>query len=161
MYNRLCPHSCLIFFSAVILLSRFSSFTSNLCVMDRPLLRRVSARGCCSYSALKAWLPILSWLPKYNLKWLQMDLLAGLTVGLTTVPQALAYAEVAGLPVQVKVQLQICNNKENTFLSGGELWLLMKTFISYSSVYVNAFLSIVWALFCLHGGIHLHSPGDL
>uniref|UniRef100_A0A3Q1J159 Sodium-independent sulfate anion transporter n=1 Tax=Anabas testudineus TaxID=64144 RepID=A0A3Q1J159_ANATE len=47
-----------------------------------------------------AWLPILSWLPKYNLRWLQMDLLAGLTVGLTTVPQALAYAEVAGLPVQ-------------------------------------------------------------
>lgn len=30
-----------------------------------------------------------------------MDLLAGLTVGLTAVPQALAYAEVAGLPVQV------------------------------------------------------------
>uniref|UniRef100_A0AAQ5ZF95 Sodium-independent sulfate anion transporter n=1 Tax=Amphiprion ocellaris TaxID=80972 RepID=A0AAQ5ZF95_AMPOC len=59
-----------------------------------------SARGCCSYSTLKAWLPILSWLPKYKLKWLQMDVLAGLTVGLTTVPQALAYAEVAGLPVQ-------------------------------------------------------------
>ncbi|XP_026215718.1 LOW QUALITY PROTEIN: sodium-independent sulfate anion transporter [Anabas testudineus] len=68
--------------------------------MDQLLLRRVSARGCCSYSTLKAWLPILSWLPKYNLRWLQMDLLAGLTVGLTTVPQALAYAEVAGLPVQ-------------------------------------------------------------
>uniref|UniRef100_A0AAQ6A967 Sodium-independent sulfate anion transporter n=1 Tax=Amphiprion ocellaris TaxID=80972 RepID=A0AAQ6A967_AMPOC len=57
-------------------------------------------QGCCSYSTLKAWLPILSWLPKYKLKWLQMDVLAGLTVGLTTVPQALAYAEVAGLPVQ-------------------------------------------------------------
>uniref|UniRef100_UPI0037E82B31 sodium-independent sulfate anion transporter n=1 Tax=Semicossyphus pulcher TaxID=241346 RepID=UPI0037E82B31 len=70
--------------------------------MDQPLLRRESdgRRGCCSYSTLKAWLPILSWLPRYNLKWLQMDLLAGLTVGLTTVPQALAYAEVAGLPVQ-------------------------------------------------------------
>ncbi|XP_040001859.1 sodium-independent sulfate anion transporter [Xiphias gladius] len=68
--------------------------------MERPLLRRVSAWGCCSYNALKAWLPILSWLPRYKLKWLQMDLLAGLTVGLTTVPQALAYAEVAGLPVQ-------------------------------------------------------------
>uniref|UniRef100_A0AAQ5YLZ9 Sodium-independent sulfate anion transporter n=1 Tax=Amphiprion ocellaris TaxID=80972 RepID=A0AAQ5YLZ9_AMPOC len=61
---------------------------------------RSSSRGCCSYSTLKAWLPILSWLPKYKLKWLQMDVLAGLTVGLTTVPQALAYAEVAGLPVQ-------------------------------------------------------------
>ncbi|XP_038594152.1 sodium-independent sulfate anion transporter [Micropterus salmoides] len=68
--------------------------------MDRPLLGRGSARRCCSYSTLKAWLPILSWLPSYKLKWLQMDLLAGLTVGLTTVPQALAYAEVAGLPVQ-------------------------------------------------------------
>ncbi|KAK2919289.1 sodium-independent sulfate anion transporter [Channa argus] len=68
--------------------------------MDRPLLGQVSTQGCCSYSTLKAWLPILSWLPRYNWKWLQMDLLAGLTVGLTTVPQALAYAEVAGLPVQ-------------------------------------------------------------
>ncbi|XP_022063682.2 sodium-independent sulfate anion transporter [Acanthochromis polyacanthus] len=68
--------------------------------MDQPLLRGESARGCCSYSTLKAWLPILSWLPKYKLKWLQMDVLAGLTVGLTAVPQALAYAEVAGLPVQ-------------------------------------------------------------
>uniref|UniRef100_A0A665UT23 Sodium-independent sulfate anion transporter n=1 Tax=Echeneis naucrates TaxID=173247 RepID=A0A665UT23_ECHNA len=54
----------------------------------------------CDTDALRAWLPFLSWLPSYNLRWLQMDLLAGLTVGLTTVPQALAYAEVAGLPVQ-------------------------------------------------------------
>ncbi|KAM8880258.1 sodium-independent sulfate anion transporter isoform 1-T2 [Spinachia spinachia] len=68
--------------------------------MDQPLLDRLSAWGCCSCSTLKAWLPILTWMPKYKLKWLQMDLLAGLTVGLTTVPQALAYAEVAGLPVQ-------------------------------------------------------------
>uniref|UniRef100_A0A669CKD4 Sodium-independent sulfate anion transporter n=1 Tax=Oreochromis niloticus TaxID=8128 RepID=A0A669CKD4_ORENI len=70
----------------------------HLC--GRRLMRRQSARRCCSYNTLKAWLPILSWLPKYNLKWLKMDVLAGLTVGLTTVPQALAYAEVAGLPVQ-------------------------------------------------------------
>lgn len=66
--------------------------------MDRPLLARASGRSCCS--TLKAWLPVLSWLPSYKLKWLQMDVLAGLTVGMTTVPQALAYAEVAGLPVQ-------------------------------------------------------------
>lgn len=70
--------------------------------MDQPLLERITVvRGCCSLRTLKAWVRILSWLPRYNLKWLQMDLLAGLTVGLTTVPQALAYAEVAGLPVQV------------------------------------------------------------
>ncbi|XP_028309266.1 sodium-independent sulfate anion transporter [Gouania willdenowi] len=68
--------------------------------MEQPLLGGASARRCCSLSTLKAWLPVLSWLPRYRLKWLQMDLLAGLTVGLTTVPQALAYAEVAELPVQ-------------------------------------------------------------
>ncbi|XP_070596302.1 sodium-independent sulfate anion transporter isoform X1 [Erythrolamprus reginae] len=45
-------------------------------------------------------LPVLNWLPKYSLKWLQLDLVAGLTVGMTVVPQALAYAVVAGLPVQ-------------------------------------------------------------
>ncbi|XP_013886711.1 sodium-independent sulfate anion transporter isoform X2 [Austrofundulus limnaeus] len=68
--------------------------------MDQPLDGRGSLRGCWSYSTLQAWLPILSWLPKYKIRYLKMDLLAGLTVGLTTVPQALAYAEVAGLPVQ-------------------------------------------------------------
>ncbi|XP_064378934.1 sodium-independent sulfate anion transporter isoform X2 [Dromaius novaehollandiae] len=55
---------------------------------------------CCSYRAVQKRLPILSWLPRYSLAWLQLDLIAGATVGLTVVPQALAYAEVAGLPVQ-------------------------------------------------------------
>ncbi|XP_062447752.1 sodium-independent sulfate anion transporter isoform X2 [Rhea pennata] len=55
---------------------------------------------CCSYRAVQKRLPILSWLPRYSLAWLQLDLIAGATVGLTVIPQALAYAEVAGLPVQ-------------------------------------------------------------
>ncbi|NXP37416.1 S2611 protein, partial [Leiothrix lutea] len=45
-------------------------------------------------------LPILRWLPRYSRAWLPLDLLAGLAVGLTAVPQALAYAELAGLPLQ-------------------------------------------------------------
>ncbi|XP_006635462.3 sodium-independent sulfate anion transporter [Lepisosteus oculatus] len=57
-------------------------------------------RGFCSFSTLKKILPILGWLPRYSLQWLWMDLVAGMTVGLTAVPQVLAYAEVAGLPVQ-------------------------------------------------------------
>ena len=44
---------------------------------------------------------MLGWLPRYSLSCLRLDLIAGVTVGLTVVPQALAYAEVAGLPVQV------------------------------------------------------------
>uniref|UniRef100_A0A671T9P4 Sodium-independent sulfate anion transporter-like n=1 Tax=Sinocyclocheilus anshuiensis TaxID=1608454 RepID=A0A671T9P4_9TELE len=61
-------------------------------------MERVSGIRCCA--ALRSCFPILTWLPGYNLTWLKMDLIAGLTVGLTAVPQALAYAEVAGLPVQ-------------------------------------------------------------
>uniref|UniRef100_W5KB77 Sodium-independent sulfate anion transporter n=1 Tax=Astyanax mexicanus TaxID=7994 RepID=W5KB77_ASTMX len=49
---------------------------------------------------VRSCFPLLAWLPRYNLAWFKMDLLAGLTVGLTVVPQGLAYAEVAGLPVQ-------------------------------------------------------------
>uniref|UniRef100_A0A674JEM9 Sodium-independent sulfate anion transporter n=1 Tax=Terrapene triunguis TaxID=2587831 RepID=A0A674JEM9_9SAUR len=55
---------------------------------------------CCSYHTVQRRLPVLRWLPQYSLWWLQLDLLAGVTVGLTVVPQALAYAEVAALPVQ-------------------------------------------------------------
>ncbi|XP_063207907.1 sodium-independent sulfate anion transporter isoform X2 [Chroicocephalus ridibundus] len=51
-------------------------------------------------AGLRRRLPVLRWLPRYSLAWLQLDLMAGLTVGLTVVPQALAYAEVAGLPLQ-------------------------------------------------------------
>ncbi|XP_032055537.1 sodium-independent sulfate anion transporter isoform X3 [Aythya fuligula] len=50
--------------------------------------------------ALRRRLPVLGWLPRYSPGWLQLDLIAGVTVGLTVVPQALAYAEVAGLPPQ-------------------------------------------------------------
>ncbi|KAL9833620.1 sodium-independent sulfate anion transporter isoform 8-T8 [Geothlypis trichas] len=45
-------------------------------------------------------LPVLRWLPRYSRAWLPLDVLAGLAVGLTAVPQALAYAELAGLPLQ-------------------------------------------------------------
>ncbi|KAM6164699.1 sodium-independent sulfate anion transporter [Rhynchocyon petersi] len=54
---------------------------------------------CCS-PALQRWLPILAWLPNYSGQWLKLDFIAGLSVGLTVIPQALAYAEVAGLPPQ-------------------------------------------------------------
>lgn len=46
-------------------------------------------------------LPILTWLPKYNATDAIGDLIAGITVGLTVIPQGLAYSSVAGLPTQV------------------------------------------------------------
>ncbi|MEA3441818.1 MAG: sulfate permease [Chloroflexota bacterium] len=47
------------------------------------------------------YLPILSWLPSYPSGWLRFDLVAGLTAAAVVIPQAMAYAAIAGLPVQV------------------------------------------------------------
>ena len=46
-------------------------------------------------------LPILEWLPHYNLEFGISDFIAGITVGLTAIPQGIAYALVAHLPAQV------------------------------------------------------------
>ena len=43
--------------------------------------------------------PILKWLPGYGKQDLAGDVPAGLTVGVMLVPQGMAYALVAGLPV--------------------------------------------------------------
>ncbi len=45
--------------------------------------------------------PFLRWFLNYQPKWLLSDVLAGLTVGLMVVPQALAYASIARLPLNV------------------------------------------------------------
>ncbi|XP_011305329.1 sodium-independent sulfate anion transporter [Fopius arisanus] len=41
--------------------------------------------------------PIIDWLPVYKPSWLLQDILAGITVGLTAIPQGIAYGVVAGL----------------------------------------------------------------
>ena len=46
-------------------------------------------------------LPIVGWLPQYQAKWLRVDLGAGAIVAALAVPQALGYAAIAGVPVQV------------------------------------------------------------
>jgi sodium-independent sulfate anion transporter 11 len=47
---------------------------------------------------VKKRLPIICWLPHYTFSTLLHDLLAGLTVGVSEIPQAIAYALLAGLP---------------------------------------------------------------
>jgi SulP family sulfate permease len=51
-------------------------------------------------TSLRRFLPILEWLPKYDRSWLASDAVAGLSVWALLVPQALAYATLAGVPVQ-------------------------------------------------------------
>ncbi len=49
---------------------------------------------------LKRYVPMLTWLPRYPRRWLRFDVLAGITVWGSTVPTAMGYAQLAGLPVQ-------------------------------------------------------------
>eukprot|EP00795_Rhopilema_esculentum_P009005 gene9005-16647_t len=49
---------------------------------------------------LHKYFPITKWLPEYRLRHLISDFIAGTTVGLMVIPQALAYASLAGLQNQ-------------------------------------------------------------
>ena len=49
---------------------------------------------------LTRYVPLFTWLPRYRREWLRFDILAGITVWGTTVPTAMGYAQIAGLPVQ-------------------------------------------------------------
>jgi high affinity sulfate transporter 1 len=47
---------------------------------------------------LKSFFPIVEWLPKYKASWLRFDVIASLTVWALVVPEAMAYAGIAGMP---------------------------------------------------------------
>ncbi|KAF2405045.1 hypothetical protein EJ06DRAFT_10663 [Trichodelitschia bisporula] len=44
--------------------------------------------------------PFTRWMVLYNARWLVGDLVAGITAGMVVVPQGMAYARLAGLPIQ-------------------------------------------------------------
>ncbi|HVN82729.1 MAG TPA: SulP family inorganic anion transporter, partial [Terriglobia bacterium] len=52
-------------------------------------------------SKLSSVIPINEWLADYRSDWLRFDVIAGLTAAAVVIPKALAYATIAGLPVQV------------------------------------------------------------
>ena len=51
-------------------------------------------------SGIARFLPIVTWLPKYDRSWLRGDLIAGLTVAALVVPKSLGYAGIADVPIQ-------------------------------------------------------------
>lgn len=61
---------------------------------------------------LSGKLPILQWAPKYTSHKFMSDTIAGITVALTVMPQALAYATLGGLEPQVciiRIIIIFCN----------------------------------------------------
>lgn len=53
-----------------------------------------------SVQGLYQRVPVLEWLPKYHKSYIVPDMVAGLTVALTVIPQGIADAALAGLPSQ-------------------------------------------------------------
>lgn len=66
-------------------------------------------RNSCTTELLKRRLPFLQWAPTYTFRSIFHDAIAGFTVALTAIPQAIAYGAVAGLPVEVKYSRITCN----------------------------------------------------
>ncbi|PVD37442.1 hypothetical protein C0Q70_00032 [Pomacea canaliculata] len=115
-----------------------------------------SCRKCFSMKTLKRKLPIIQWLPKYRLNHFQCDLIAGLTVGLTVIPQGLAYAVVAGLQPQYGlysafmgcfVYMFMGTAKDITLGPTAIMSLLTNTFAA-STVENDPTMAIVLTLFC-------------
>ncbi|KAM8930809.1 solute carrier family 26 member 6-like [Pelodytes ibericus] len=72
-------------------------------VVGPPLWTRTKRKLRCSGSTAKSLLlrtvPILSWLPKYQVKeWLLGDIISGISVGTIQLPQGLAWGLLAGVP---------------------------------------------------------------
>lgn len=54
-----------------------------------------------SSAGLANFFPALGWLRRYPRTWLRPDIIAGLVTSAVVIPQAMAYASLAGLPVEV------------------------------------------------------------
>lgn len=61
----------------------------------------LSKHGTPRYSRGRLRLLVPEWLRDYQPSWLRLDVIAGLTAAAVVLPKALAYATIAGLPVQV------------------------------------------------------------
>ena len=48
--------------------------------------------------SIKSFFPIIDWLPNYKSKWFRGDLIAAFTLWALLVPEAMAYAGIAGMP---------------------------------------------------------------
>jgi MFS superfamily sulfate permease-like transporter len=52
-------------------------------------------------TTLARFIPSMAWLSRYQKQWLRPDIVAGLTAAAVVIPKAMAYATIAGLPVQI------------------------------------------------------------
>jgi hypothetical protein len=64
-----------------------------------PVVALMAGKLTPTLDAFARVLPILGWLPTYEPRWLRADIIAGLTLWGILVPEAIAYAVMAGAPL--------------------------------------------------------------
>lgn len=62
-----------------------------------PIARRIPVAAA-DYLVEK--LPVAQWLPHYHPRWIIQDVIAGITLGVMFIPQGLAYAKIATIPIE-------------------------------------------------------------
>lgn len=72
----------------------------KLCFADNMISKSSKTKTARCRRFLRRRVPILTWLPNYSADKAVSDIIAGVTVGLTLMPQGLAYATLAGLEPQ-------------------------------------------------------------
>ena len=84
--------------------STYSNSTGDTYVEEEPRsidwLRELIPSGLQLKRYVHSLFPFTHWILRYNVQWLIGDLVAGITVGCVVVPQSMAYAKLAELPVE-------------------------------------------------------------
>ena len=110
--------------------------------------------------------PAMGWLAAYDRSWLKPDLVAGLTTGAIVIPKAMAYATIAGLPLQVGLytaflpmvvyallgssrMLSVSTTTTIAILSAAELGVVMQAHPGLSPITATATLAILVGLMLL------------
>ena len=93
-------------------------------------------------SRIRKHIPILTWLPGYRPNMLRLDLVAGLITAAVVMPQAMAYATIAGLPVQVGLYVALTPMLVYTLL-GTSRRLSVSSTSAISIIVATALLRVV------------------
>ncbi|KIX96590.1 uncharacterized protein Z520_07856 [Fonsecaea multimorphosa CBS 102226] len=84
--------------------STYSVSTADSYIEEEPRsidwLRDLTPSGRDMLAYFRSLFPFTNWILRYNVQWLIGDLVAGITVGAVVVPQGMAYAKLAELPVE-------------------------------------------------------------
>ena len=116
----------------------------------------------CSANSWKRKLPITRWLPNYKLNYLQGDIIAGITIALTLIPQSIAYASgIADLEPQYGLYTSImgpfayCLFGTARDISYGPTAIMSLLTAKYGTSFVHGDVTVAAALALMCGIIQL------